>query len=406
MQDERAFMERAIELARVSEREGNPPVGAVVVLDGGIVAEGRSMPFEPVYDPGRHAEIVALEGVSTPLWSRAEEMTCYTTLEPCVMCAGTLLLHRIGRVVFGARDERGGAGETLEHLPAYYDEAPVYEWEGPVMPGACRPLAERVEEMFEVGKLGGSAAEQLSGSAVEQLGERQKNGETAGQLGERQKNGEAAEQLGERRENGGQQNGGAEALEAWRAGESEMSSTEAREALEAWVERVGSEELVEVLPYAAELFERGGYLKDYRAFEEYARRAGRPEALEWVDETLREELPDVWIRRALEHGEREAAVECWFEHEGHRRARLVADELLEACGKERTQLLISCRLAQVTHLVERGSRRRYRKACDILRRLRDELEEAGAARYWEAVVEDLRSQYDNRPAWLEELGKV
>ncbi|MFB6374777.1 MAG: nucleoside deaminase, partial [Bradymonadaceae bacterium] len=112
-------MEQAIDLARASEEEGNLPVGALIRLDGGIIAEGRSRIIEPDYHPGRHAEMVALDRVATNLWPRAAEMTCYTTLEPCMMCAGALLLHGIGRVVFGARDELGGAGGMLDALPAY-----------------------------------------------------------------------------------------------------------------------------------------------------------------------------------------------------------------------------------------------------------------------------------------------
>ncbi|MFB6262979.1 MAG: nucleoside deaminase, partial [Bradymonadaceae bacterium] len=137
---ERGFMERAVELARRSGAEGNPPVGAVVALDGEIVGEGRARTLEPEYDPGRHAEVGALEEVATELWTRAGGMTCYTTLEPCAMCAGTLLLHEVGRVVFGAHDELGGAGGMLDHLPAYYDESDVYEWVGPAMPQVCDPL--------------------------------------------------------------------------------------------------------------------------------------------------------------------------------------------------------------------------------------------------------------------------
>ena len=360
------FMNRAIRLARASEEEGNLPVGAVIVLDGRVIGEGYSAVVEPTYDPGRHAEIEALDDVETELWPRASEMTCYTTLEPCVMCAGTLLLHGIGRVVFGARDELGGAGKTLDHLPPFYDEAEVFDWEGPLMPTVCRPLAERTLAAFDelpVGR-GAGAGDDASTHPRERL-------------------------------------------EAWRDGEAEaMSLTEAREAVEAWAERLRADELDEVLPYAAAIFERGGYVKDFRALKRYARRAGHPEFLERVDETLRRELPDIWIRRALERGHREAAVECWFEHEEHRRARHVADELVEACEADRTQVIISCRLARVTYLVERGGRRRYRRACDLLRKLRDELERAGESMYWRGILDELETRYDNRPAWLDEMEKA
>ena len=75
-------------------------------------------------------------------------MTCYTTLEPCVMCFGALLLHGVGRVVFGAYDTLGGAGTLLQHLPPYYEDARVFEWEGPLMPEVCDPLYARADELF------------------------------------------------------------------------------------------------------------------------------------------------------------------------------------------------------------------------------------------------------------------
>jgi len=362
------LLRRAIDLARDSEAEGNLPVGAVVGLDGEVIAEGKSRVVEPAYHPGRHAEMEALEAVPTELWPRADEMTCYTTLEPCVMCAGALLLHGVGRVVFGACDELGGAGETLEHLPAYYDEADVYAWNGPVMAEVCRPLGERAREAFDELPVGRGRDRGADGGETRPFRER---------------------------------------LDGWMESVSgAMSVPDAREATSRWADRLEVDELDAVLPYAVEIFERGGYLKDFRNLEEYARRAGDLEVLEVVEETLREELPDVWVRRALERGDRATAIERWFEIEDHARARLVADELAGVCDRNQIHVLISCRLAEIAHLVERGSRRRYRRACDILRKLRDELERAGESAYWRGVIEDLTDRYDNRPAWLDELQKA
>ena len=88
---------------------GNLPVGAVITLDENIIAEAGSLILTPVYHPGRHAEMEALRRVPVELWRRGRDMTCYTTLEPCVMCFGGLPLHGIGRIVFGAEDQQGGA---------------------------------------------------------------------------------------------------------------------------------------------------------------------------------------------------------------------------------------------------------------------------------------------------------
>ena len=141
---------RAVEIALEAEARGDLPVGAVVALGGEVVAAAGNAVLVPAYHPGRHAEIEALARVPVGLWPRAREMTLYTTLEPCVMCAGALLLHGVGRVVFGASDPLGGAGGLLAHLPAYYaGGAGVPRWIGPVLPGPCDPLYRRVCERFD-----------------------------------------------------------------------------------------------------------------------------------------------------------------------------------------------------------------------------------------------------------------
>ncbi len=145
---DRACLERAVELALQSERAGNLPVGALLTLDGAIIAEGTSSVLSPLYDPGAHAEKNALAAVDKALWPRAREMTCYSTLEPCVMCMGALLLHGVGRVVFGANDVDGGAGRMLPHLPPYYAGREIFEWVGPLLPEVCDPLYRRVDARF------------------------------------------------------------------------------------------------------------------------------------------------------------------------------------------------------------------------------------------------------------------
>ena len=143
-------LRRAVALALEAERRGDLPVGSIVTLGGEVIAEAGNAVLVPAYHPGRHAEIEALARVPVALWPRGREMTCYTTLEPCVMCAGTLLLHGVGRVVFGALDPLGGAGQVLAHLPAYYaGGAGVPDWIGPALPELCDPLFRRVLERFD-----------------------------------------------------------------------------------------------------------------------------------------------------------------------------------------------------------------------------------------------------------------
>jgi tRNA(adenine34) deaminase len=102
------FMTEALDLARDAERAGEVPVGAVVVVDGQIIGRGRNAPVE-LHDPTAHAEMLALREAAVALGNyRVERATLYSTLEPCVMCAGALVAARIERLVFGARDLRFG----------------------------------------------------------------------------------------------------------------------------------------------------------------------------------------------------------------------------------------------------------------------------------------------------------
>lgn len=144
------YVSRALALALEAERHGNLPIGAVIVLDGAIVAEAGSSILVPFYHPGRHAEMEALARVPVALWPNSRTMTCYTTLEPCVMCLGALLLHGIGRIVFGAEDKKGGAKALLDHLPEYYaDGVGVPQLIGPVMAEECDGLYHRITERFD-----------------------------------------------------------------------------------------------------------------------------------------------------------------------------------------------------------------------------------------------------------------
>ena len=104
-----SFMAQALELAREAECAGEVPVGAVVVLDGAVIGRGRNAPIE-LRDPSAHAEMVALRQAAAAIGNyRVERATLYSTLEPCVMCAGAIVLARIERLVFAARDLRFGA---------------------------------------------------------------------------------------------------------------------------------------------------------------------------------------------------------------------------------------------------------------------------------------------------------
>lgn len=150
------LLERAVALALAAERDGNLPIAAVITLGDAIVAEGANAVWRPVYLPGRHAEMRALEAVPDTLWPRAPELTLYSTLEPCVMCFGAIVTHRVGRVVFGSVDALSGGTGLLGALPAYVDaKARAIAWIGPVLPSACDPLRERAFERARAFRVGG-----------------------------------------------------------------------------------------------------------------------------------------------------------------------------------------------------------------------------------------------------------
>jgi tRNA(adenine34) deaminase len=101
-------MNEALRLAEEAEASGEVPVGAVVVVDGVIAGRGANAPIRSS-DPTAHAEILALrEAAQAAANYRLERATLYSTIEPCVMCAGALVHARIQRLVFGARDLRFG----------------------------------------------------------------------------------------------------------------------------------------------------------------------------------------------------------------------------------------------------------------------------------------------------------
>ena len=101
-------MGEALLLAAEAERNGEVPVGAIVVMDGEIRGRGFNSPVR-LSDPTAHAEMLAIREAARVAGNyRLENSTLYATLEPCVMCAGALVQARIGRLVFGARDLRFG----------------------------------------------------------------------------------------------------------------------------------------------------------------------------------------------------------------------------------------------------------------------------------------------------------
>jgi len=114
--DDADFMREAIAEARIAEAKGEVPVGAVVVVDGAIIARGHNL-RQTTQDPTAHAELVAVREAARVLGSwRLIGATVYVTLEPCPMCAGMLVNSRVTRCVWGCDDPKAGATKTLYTL--------------------------------------------------------------------------------------------------------------------------------------------------------------------------------------------------------------------------------------------------------------------------------------------------
>ena len=110
------WMRQALVLAENAGREGEVPVGALIVRDGLVVGSGRNA-TEHGQDPIAHAEMLAIrQAVATLNSRRLSDTTIYSTLEPCAMCAGAVVLARIPRLVFGASDPKSGACGSLRNV--------------------------------------------------------------------------------------------------------------------------------------------------------------------------------------------------------------------------------------------------------------------------------------------------
>jgi tRNA(adenine34) deaminase len=153
--DDSRFMGEALRIAADAEREGDVPVGAIVVLSGRILGLGRNR-REVDADPAGHAEIVALRQACRALgrW-RVDGATLYVTLEPCPMCAGALVNARVARLVYGADDPKAGAVRSLYSI---CDDARLnhrMEITGGVMAREC---GEILQAFFQRARVRGRAA--------------------------------------------------------------------------------------------------------------------------------------------------------------------------------------------------------------------------------------------------------
>lgn len=131
------WMRHALRLAERAREQGEVPVGAVLVKDNEIVAEGWNQPIAH-HDPSAHAEMVALRAASQALKNyRLNGLTLYVTLEPCVMCAGAIIHARLSRLVFGADDAKAGAVRSVYDVIATPRLNHRLDWTGGVLADEC-----------------------------------------------------------------------------------------------------------------------------------------------------------------------------------------------------------------------------------------------------------------------------
>lgn len=110
------FMKIAMDEANKAFAQDEAPIGAVLVLDGRIIAKAHNEPIT-LCDPSAHAELMAMRKACQIVGNyRLTGAELYVTLEPCAMCAGAILQARLGRLIFGARDPKSGAVVSLYQL--------------------------------------------------------------------------------------------------------------------------------------------------------------------------------------------------------------------------------------------------------------------------------------------------
>lgn len=116
IENDNVWMRHALALAKQAAAQGEVPVGAVLVLDNQLIAEGWNQSISAC-DPSAHAEILALRAGAKVLKNyRLPNSTLYVSLEPCAMCAGAMLHARVRRVVFGAFDPKSGAAGSVLNI--------------------------------------------------------------------------------------------------------------------------------------------------------------------------------------------------------------------------------------------------------------------------------------------------
>ena len=137
------YMQFAIEQAKLAEKIGEVPVGAVLVQDNQLIASAHNQPISN-NDPTAHAEIQLLRKAGKELNNyRLPNTTLYVTLEPCTMCLGAMIHARVSKVVFGAFDEKTGVCGSCDDLSSSNCFNHTIAIEGGVLANDCKQLLQQ-----------------------------------------------------------------------------------------------------------------------------------------------------------------------------------------------------------------------------------------------------------------------
>ncbi|WXU00346.1 MAG: tRNA-specific adenosine deaminase [Catillopecten margaritatus gill symbiont] len=143
MKTDEQWMALAIQQAKLAEKIGEVPVGAVLIQDEKLIASAHNQPITN-NDPTAHAEIQLLRQAGKKLNNyRFPNTTLYVTLEPCTMCLGAMIHARISRVIFGAFDEKTGVCGSCQDLSNSQCFNHAIEVEGGVLADECRQLLQQ-----------------------------------------------------------------------------------------------------------------------------------------------------------------------------------------------------------------------------------------------------------------------
>ena len=139
--DHEHFMREALDCAQEAKRRGDLPIGAVLVCDREVIARGRNS-INTSRSQLRHAEIEALENAGETLFNRFEDCVIYTTVEPCIMCLGTIAMADVRHVVFGAPDPKRGGTDMWNNVP--YVAKEIWRYEGGILEAECVAMAGQI----------------------------------------------------------------------------------------------------------------------------------------------------------------------------------------------------------------------------------------------------------------------